>query len=58
MGLGAGLKSLQGKIGKTLDKVLGDQPDSAAAAARDNPADAMPLSEIDEAAAGFPSELR
>jgi hypothetical protein len=61
-GLGAGLKALPGKvgdkIGKTLDKVLGDQPDSAAAAARNNPADAMPFSEIDEAAAGFPSELR
>lgn len=60
MGFGA-LKALPGKlgdkIGKTLDRVLGDQPDSAAAAAN-NPADSMPFSKIDEAAAGFPPELR
>jgi hypothetical protein len=62
MGLGKTLKALPGavgdKIGKTLDKVLGDQPDSAAAAARENPADSMPLSQLDQAQAGFPPELR
>lgn len=59
MGLGDGLKTLRGMIGKTLDKVLGARPDadSAAAPGAGHPPP-MSLAEADQDAAGFPPELR
>lgn len=62
MGLLGGLKAVREKlavgIGGVLDRTLGDQPDSAAAPGARQPADQMPLSELDEISAGFPKDLR